>query len=383
MLWLPGGFTFFFAGGASLTEKRQLAPAPDLAWEKLGRVKTSRYFLGTLRQELEPLPGQVEAYFADRLVLKPLLLRPYASLHLHLLGRSPMPTKVLKGRQGWYFLGDHFDGVISESLGMRRLDETDLARAVKHIRATKEGLQAQGIAYYLAVAPNKHTVYSEHLFSAGIVPDRNLSRLDSALKAQGIGLIYLGAGFEDKKATQRLYFQTDSHWTPQGAYEGYKTLIDVLRQDFPAIPSLLQYDLVEQEATSSEYSYTGDLTRMLGLPDQEPTSVFQARFPRAKVWDQGAYVPIIDGNWKFPRQEPVYYLSEANDLRILVLGDSYAYQWVPLMAEAFGHTVMSNQTYFAAQLIDKVKPDIVLHEVLERGIDRLADSTYWDQVRNK
>ena len=78
---------------------------------------------------------------------------------------------------------------------------------------------------------------------------------------------------------------------------------------------------------------------------------------------------MVPGNYtRKPTDYEQRYTSEANDLKILMFGDSFSTSLIKFLKESFGESVFIWHYRFNKQLIIDEKPDIVINEIVERNL---------------
>jgi hypothetical protein len=168
--------------------------------------------------------------------------------------------------------------------------------------------------------------------------------------------------FEEYVSTQP-YPKTDTHWNDLGAYLGYRAVITELKRIFPAIEPL------PLERVSQQILPTGphDLTVMLKRKDLEEEIIATVINPQAVAVKQK----------KLPRPENSYtdrtdyeerFINPSKTLKVLVFRDSFSSATMKYLAENFGEIVFVFSG-FNQQVVDLERPDVIIHEVIERDID--------------
>ena len=118
-------------------------------------------------------------------------------------------------------------------------------------------------------------------------------------------------------------------------------------------------------------SFAGDLTRMMRLPHepQETMNSLCLRDPRARLLD--LQVPL-DPRLHSPKHIPPQAWGTGNRLlpRAVFFHDSFAEGLLlPLLAEHFEILVYAPSEAGDPALIERFKPDVVIHELVERKIN--------------
>lgn len=307
-----------------------------------------------------------ERAFGDRFGGRRFLVQAHHAIKAIAFGVSPVP-KVMIGRDGWlYFLGEdaraldrHYRGTAPFGFA-----PDDVARefARRH-----EALAARGIAYVVAVVPDKFSVHPEHLPGWVVrAPQTPLDRVAEAVRADGrVRFLDLRAPLVAAKDGPPLYYLTDSHWNVQGAAIGYEALMREVRAALPGrIEKAVPVAMPAFDPRTDTYS--GDLANMLGLPahfrepDRAPFwKLLQAAPSRcARRLDAPASAGAIEA-WGCDRAG----LPDA-----WVLRDSMAIPLVPMLAENFRRATFVSTRALDLAAIDAARPAVVVEQLVERAL---------------
>ena len=117
------------------------------------------------------------------------MLKVYQFMKEDIFNTAPFPNKVFKGKDGWLFLGDHFDFALSTSLGIKRFKKGQINKLTEIIESHNNWCNQRGIRYYFMLVPGKHDIYSE--FLPFVKPDQptNYDWLSEALTLTHIPFI--------------------------------------------------------------------------------------------------------------------------------------------------------------------------------------------------
>ncbi|MDJ1482163.1 hypothetical protein QNI16_16790 [Cytophagaceae bacterium YF14B1] len=336
------------------TENRQLATAPKLKWRK--PFEFFRPF---------------ETYFNENFQGRSILIKGYSQWKWNWLRSSPFPNKAIIGKSGWLFLGDRNENVLKEYRHLKPYTKEELQKIYSRIRENQQWLASKGIKYYVVIAPNSHSIYPEFL------PD-NVVKAHKGSYINSIGKYlaqYPDINFIDLKDTlltvkkqqnKLLYYKTDTHWNQYGAFIGYTYIINQIRKDFPAIIplSLSQYKW-------REHGFSGDLSMMLNLETDfnETVQELYPGFP-LKAVDAKRNLPIpSDYTW----DKTQYLLSRCTENlnlpKAVIYRDSFSGSLIPYFSENFSESLFIWEKKIRKEVIEQEKPDIVIHEIVERLVD--------------
>ena len=133
----------FVADGGE-AEKRDLAPAPALVRED-GSVNPN-------------VLADAGAYLADHFAFRNALVEANATLKQRLFATSAV-SDVIVGRDGWLF----YEGELNDYWRKETLTDAGIENAATNLCLIQESLSARGKRFVLAIAPNKSTLFGEHM----------------------------------------------------------------------------------------------------------------------------------------------------------------------------------------------------------------------------
>jgi hypothetical protein len=316
--------------------------------------------------------ARFDAAFSDRFASRNMLIALEHAIAVVGFRSSPVGNVVL-GRDGWlYFAGEdghaldrHFRGVLPFP--------DDLVHGLRdELERRRQYLAARGIGYIVTVAPDKATIYPEHLpawieHMHGPTPfDRAaaLLRQDPALRFIDLRPLLL-----DAKKHGQVYYRTDSHWNYLAAIVAYRAIMGevqriVGKERLPSIAAPEMPPYVE-----GLDRYRGDLARMLGVWTRYDEPDF-APFGKILADPSRRCARRIDGG----KDEgfEIYVCDRAPNLRAVVYRDSMAIPLIPLLSENFRRVVYVSSRKLDPALIEREHPDVVIEEFVERSLNATA-----------
>ena len=335
-----------------LSERRTLSKFPQFELSKAG------YFI-----------DEFETYFNDHFGGRNLIIKAYCILKYFGFKSSPYPDEVEVGKDDWFFLGDNKAKISSEHLGVSLLSPKSIELIKANLIKKKNWLESQGIKYYLFIAPDKHTVYPENLpdyYNKKMI-NKNTDKLYQAL-SDDITTIDVRAQLQLQKSKQseQLYSKTDSHWNDYGAYYAYKHIMRTLSNDFPELgkPKGLNEFTIEEEA--SKFNTTTDMINISDrILDTDYTFTYKGKQP--KLGQLKLPVPTKYDKSK-KGYEVRYTYQNGTKLKILLIRDSFSNRLKKFISLHFSESVYINNYHKLNEKIIAIeKPDIVLHEIIERS----------------
>lgn len=219
----------------------------------------------------------------------------------------------------------------------------------------------------MTVAPDKATVYPEHLphWATRAAQHSPLDRLTAMIRADGaLHFVDLRPALIAAKSRSRVYYATDSHWNSIGARIAYGELMrsvgDVVAPRLPAAA-----DVTMPPYVPGVDVYHGDLARMTGDVDRFPEPDY------APLWKILAAADARCGKRTDAGKDLGYEWYECNRPglpRAVVYRDSMAIPLIPLLSENFSHVVYVSSQRLDPAFILRERPDVVIEEMVERAM---------------
>jgi hypothetical protein len=221
----------------SASEKRARAPLP--AWPRRP-------------DEWRSFPTDVDRYVRDHFGLREPLATGW-SLAKYALRNTP---RVAVGREGWLYFPQYWER--KYGAGDCRALEQEVRSLAGRLDRLAAAAARGGVTVLVAVAPDKETVYPEHLPDPVPVRCDLLAELQRALRDGRAGTADLRAALQAAKASGQVYFRTDSHWNDVGGWRAATALLEGLCAPGGGCVKLPQPSLSTKTAS-------GDLAGLIGL----------------------------------------------------------------------------------------------------------------------
>ena len=338
----------------SPTPNENRAPAPFPAWDDSS---------GNLQAFLSGL----EAWFNDHFGFRKKLVRLH-NRWLAKLFRQSSSADVLIGRDGWlYFAGGR---MIDNYTGARLLTTDDLQAWQKLLETRRGWLAKRGIGYLFVIAPNKETVYPEHLpeWLTRIGKETKLSQFIAHMRAHSsVEVLDLRPVLMETKSTVLTYHPTDSHWNAFGAFVACQLLVQTLGRQLPGGLDALPIDAFELRFVDQA---AGDLAQTSGgaLVSRERNSPELTPRPPLQPLEIQSDSSVSEGSGR-PVRVPIYTERAGQRHRIVLFRDSFATAWTPFVGQHFARAVYVQQYHWDAALIEREHPDVVVDEAAERLVN--------------
>lgn len=310
--------------------------------------------------QLQLYPRRFEAWWGDALGLRDVLLRLKSRVSILGFGVSPSASAVL-GRERWVFPTQL--GMLDISRGETLLTQSRLENWQSVLESRRDFCEAHGASYLIAFAPEKSTIYPEHL-PAGWEPRAPTAydQLVDWMRAHSsVQLLDLRPVLRAERARDRdddfAYYPLGTHWTDRGMLAAYVALADALSARHPGLRARASSSLHWQDDPLEGDTWASSL-RMEGLLHQ-----------RSRV--------IGEIEWGYDCE---LGRDAADELHVSVLGGDEHAPVVALFHDSFGDrmrkllALSSSRAYFAWQgamdpeRVALERPDVVIELYAERKI---------------
>lgn len=326
-------------------------------------------------QYFDQFPANFESYYNDFFGFRESLITVNNFIQVKAFGNSPSKLVIL-GKHPWLFFNE--EGYeLSEPF-----KEKELIEIKRRLKERKKWLDSLGIQYLFFVAPNKGSIYSEYLPEAikhrSSYSNSNLKQLtDYFKKNSDVEIIDVRSQIYSLKRDYPLYEETDTHWNQLGAFYAYQQVMQQVVKRFPMVKPLTLLDFRIRSVKENG----GDLAQVLKLKTSlyRQTSIKLERVSPSKTTNfsilkerrVGEKVALPDANPPFFNRGTALIAHAKNQKlpKVLIFGDSFAAtHFKDLVKENFRETVAVAQTVLDVELIEQERPDVVIHEVVERSL---------------
>jgi hypothetical protein len=277
---------------------------------------------------------------------------------------SPDRDRVVVGRDGWLFLQEDRNDALGQHTGQVKFSLQDKRSLATLLRERRAVVESYGCIWITAVVPDKEAVYAEFLPpEVTPVPRRPVHDYLEIAGAEGAAAIYLLDDLQAAKAQGDLYMRTDTHWNHRGAFVAYGAVCREIAARG------LDLEVVDPESISwIEQPVQGDLGSKLYPEVAEGKDVL----PRLAGPVRAALV--YDNRVRNHGMVLIHEQPERDDLpTCLVFGESFAPPLVNFLKESFGRLVFVHTSMLVADLIERLRPDVVLSVPTERFLISVPD----------
>jgi len=308
---------------------------------------------------------QFDQYYKENFGWRNALFYGYSRWKLNILGESPLPEKVVIGKNGWFYLGNSYNRVMDQHRGLLPLSADSARYIAQHLARRQAELARQNSRLYVLIAPDSHTIYPENLPDR-LQPASGTTRLDilgQAVKHTTVPFVDLRDTLLTARHERFVYRQTDTHWNDIGSMIGSAALLNRIRQNYPNLPLLQLSDFkIEKQRGGG-----GDLVTMLTVQQERKDKVFYAvtPTPQAKA-TQTASVPNPVSGFASSR------FKGNGTGKLLFIGDSFSHSMMPFLAAYFRESYFVRASRIDPALVATERPDVVVFEVVERNLNYLG-----------
>lgn len=329
------------------------------------------------------LREKLYSWFKDNLGFRVNMVALTSWIKFHLLHLSPSQAVEI-GKDGWYFYtNDSNMKIVSQQYP--GFNERELSRICAQQKRIQEKLRRQNIDYVLVLPPSKVSIYPEKIASGNYtVCDTPVDMLADYLETHSdLKVVRLKQALLKAKNTKKelLYFKTDTHWSQYGAYIAYCEIIDKLNKW--KIVDSIPAEFVFAKGTFIKGEFGG----MMG----NPSLISEENCPDVLIKQPHA-IPVTSGvkydaflsalqNENIHTAGHMYHNNNKTaGHRVLMYGDSFfcgiaGWNATRYLAENFLEFYDVWDGNIQQEMIDTVKPSLVIYEITERFLNTLSEKS--------
>lgn len=287
--------------------------------------------------------SDVSDYIADRFAFRQELATAWAGVNAKLLGTS-VEEQVILGSDGWLYFSDTLPDYTGQGMS-----DTELRYLANDLALMQEYIESQGKHFIFTVAPNKNSIYSEHMpeYIENRHSESNAARVGAYLDAAGVNYLDL---FDILGNEENLYYKTDTHWNSRGAALAADGLLNML--DRGGDYSTASFAVSEE--------HRGDLYEMLYPAGRatETATVYGGEF---------SYVCESDPNGG--NAITIKTSCDGCSGVLMCWRDSFGIALYPYLAQSFVAATFSRSADYNLTLADSA--DTVIIELVERNLSNI------------
>lgn len=306
--------------------------------------------------------GQGYSSFEAHFYQKHQLIEAYNRLRMK-IGDRVFP-QVLVGENRW--LEYIPDGNLNDFQNFSGSDPQILSSIQQKLITLNEQLKQRNITLVVVIAPNKATIYPEYM-PGEIKKAGEKSRLDQFLALMGNDsriVLDLRPDLQAGRKTQHVYYRTDTHWNPYGAYIAYQQIMNSLSVTHPDLAPFALDNFILKEKPPEPL----DLVRILGADFlTESLIVIKPKFR------SNAEIQWLIAASSRKSVAKSWASDNGQDIRLLMYHDSFGLGLIPFFQHHFREAtyIQLDLNSITLSAIDRYQPDVVIIEIVERGLGLL------------
>jgi len=320
-------------------------------------------------KSLQKFPQEYSKYFNDNFGFRNALVRVNFFIKYKLLGASTS-REVIVGKDGWLFYAG--DGEMEDFRGITNYDKATIVRMAATFEIKQKWLASKGIRYLFVIAPNKSTIYGEWLpdsYNRVRTKTGSDELVEYLRQHTQVEVVDLGPSLITAKSKERIYHKTDTHWNGYGAFIAYQSIMKPIVKWFPELnaKSFDNFSIVKKAANG------GDLASMIGgkeFIEEEYLNLKQLNDKKIN----------LKGVNDIKASPLVINLNNPKLIRAIVFRDSFLSSVIPLLTDHFDYAKYYWKSWDTdmpiIEMVDSVKPDIVIEEIVERFIKHNKSDYY-------
>lgn len=292
--------------------------------------------------------AQMQDYVEDHYYLRQEMITAWSRLNASLL-KTSIADNVVLGKDGWLYFGD----TLPDYTNLTPMTPREVWSAARNLHLMSEACEKEGRRFLFTIAPNKNSLYPEHMPALTVQEGkRNRDLLAEALAEEGVAYLDLFALFGEQNET--LYFARDSHWNSKGA----ALAADAVNEAFGR----------QSEYSDGPFSpapnHKGDLYDML-YPAGDEMELDLTYLPELTI----AYdAPIRSA------ENLIIMTHGGGTGSLLMFRDSFGNLLYPYLADSFDGALFSRAVPYRLDLAAAREADFVVLELVERNLRNLLAS---------
>jgi hypothetical protein len=328
---LPAALTPFVKADDN-KEKRELAQLPKPVTD--GKLNFD-YF------------DEFDSWFSEHFAWRSKLVTADGELKATVFGTSPN-SDVIVGTDGWLYYGETTD----DFLNINTLSGRGVSNIRHNLQLLSDYCEACGADFIFTVAPNKNSLYPEHMpFNYVESADKGNYELLAESLADAEWFCDLKTALLAADSNIPLYHKEDTHWNNLGAYVGHLSLMGALG-----------HETCPAGNWTTRNDRQGDLAAMI--------------YPSAKADDMQVYSDYVPqytymGHFRSFDDVTIRTSCEGKSGSLLMYRDSYGEAIIPFIAECFSSCEFTRNVPYQTGSIATGAADTVILEIVERNIPNL------------
>lgn len=295
-------------------------------------------------------PSQLGGYYEKHFAFRPLAITADAQIQASLFSSSNNDS-VIVGSGGWLYYRSTLDNYLGDNVFSERKTKS----LVRNLEILREFSESRGAEFMFTIAPNKNTLYPEHMpyyYSQKVSGESNREKVSEALAESDVEYCDLFSLFGNQDEV--LYFARDSHWNNKGALMAYDAVLSQLgkkHDDYSAADSVRKKD------------FTGDLAKMIFPSGSEPE--YNTYYGAEDRYDYLTDTQSVEDS--FIKTE-----SKDGSGSLYMYRDSFGNSLLPFFASAYKTgTFTKSFPMLLENEFEESAPDTFIMELVERNLNWL------------
>lgn len=346
--------------------------------------------LFSLSDRLQAAAGRTEESLTDTLDRDHLFIRAYGLL------QRAMGRQTVEDVEAQYTVARLSNGALTFADPTAAYDDypdpAGYAAVLADLRDRLE--ETLSIPLLYVQAPQKASAYADASLPAGLSDfgDARADALLAALAGEGVDTLDLRPVFADTGRYDDLFFRTDHHWTPEGAFLAWQTVARVLAEDYGLTVDLTAADRSQWQTETLSGIFLGSQGKRVGelyggtddlelwspvsggqfrylVPIRgydrtgpfESSLLFPERLEEKDLYRSNPYTYYSGGDYPFARMQN---LQNPDGPTVVLLRDSLSCTFAPFLTAGVGEVVTIDLRYFQDDLMEYISwvgADLVLY----------------------
>ncbi|MBR2526674.1 hypothetical protein IKE67_09440 [bacterium] len=219
---------------------------------------------------------------------------------------------------------DKESGFIYYYRNFYRYSSKEVQNNLKPLIELNNFCKQNNIKLYVLITPPKEDIYKPKSSIIAIKDNTPFEKYIQQLqKNTDLKIFYPINEFKENAKNNYIYFKTDDHWTDDGAYTGYKVLMDAIQKDFTNINVLTpnDFEYLENNLIRTDWDRKfgyGRTATKLGIFNLDKYHTTKYRYYKHKNFN-ALKTTITDIN--LHREKDYFYPKGAN-YKVILLGTS-------------------------------------------------------------
>ena len=259
---------------------------------------------------------------------------------------------------GYFFEKDYFNPV--------KITNDEINNIKNNVLSMKEHLESvnPNAKLVIAIAPNKSTMFYNY-------KNTSSSQLKKAFEDTDVCFVDIKEKLMKNKSIEDVFYKTDIHWNPLGAFIGYESIMEAIKPYSNTINILSEDDFDIRD----NYIHTGELISYLGLGNNITTEKDKVLVPKKPYTSNYVQMPPL--TWLGSSNKQLSLVSANSQApTCIIYRDSFATCMLPYLAESFSNSYVQEewQYNYVKSLTVQQKPDFVIYILAEKNVNQLANA---------